>query len=1849
MRKLGIGIVGRVGALALGIATVIGCGDNGVTPPDAPVIDTPPPTPAMLTLSPTTNDFGAVVLGDTSAAATFTVTNAGEDVSGSISPVITGANASEFTAQNGCTTLAGAGTCTITVTFTPTSAGAKTANLVVNASPGGTVMATLLATGQTPGTLSIAPSSLAFGSIEVGTASTSQTFTISNTGSVATSALTVTKAGSNPAEFTVGADTCSGMTLAGGANCTIEVSFTPSAAGMSAASIVVSATTGGSVNGAVTGTGLDPASLSVSPGFQDFGTVTTGLSSGNITFTVSNTGDIATSTITDSFTGTNPTEFVKVSSTCTTLNPGASCTIVVRFAPQAPAGAKSATLNVTATIGGSANSSLIGNAVAPGNISISPTPFAFPDTTVGQTSTSQLFTVLNTGGSPTGALGTALGGVDPAQFQIVMGSNGCQGVVLAPAATCTIAVIFGPTSGGNKSASLTVTHTGGSTAAAISGLGISPAQFTLTPASRDFGSVVTGTMSSSQDFVLENVGGQTSGVPAVAVNGANASEFMANASGCGAALIPGATCTISVIFAPATQGAKTASLDVTGTGGPVSSALSGAGVSQAALAVNPTIITFPQTLVGDSSATQMFTVTNQGSVNTGTLTVSIVGAHPGDFSQTNNCADGAGPGVDFLIPGGICTVVVTFSPTSRDLRSATVQIAGTPGGTVGVAVSGNSLPKLEITAPTPVVYPINTYTYPNSIVDPDAPFTVVIGLRNNSATNFPFVAAPTFTGGHFSFVSTTCGGTLAAGGTCTYTVNYTPQTVATHNGSVLFTLTGAGAGNTAQQNLTGSSNVTTLVISDDVATPTTHNFGNRPVGSSSNIRTFTVRNAGMMPTGLLAIDLAGGPFQITSNGCSGISLNNNDTCTIGVIFTPTTTGAASATLTVRASQPAPVLGGMVSATVNGTGVAAVGLSTPTSRDFGTLFAGETSTTLREFNFQIRNPNDTTTPLGITVNDDPVNPSFTRIAVGGNCGATLGAGATCNVRIRFTPILPVGPRAGSFTVSQSLSGQSLVVPLTGNVRSTISLVAAPTPFSNIVVGATSAQTLMVRNDTGTGGSTLQTIGGFAITAGGAPFFILSNTCTTLTTSNQTCSFSLSYQPVAPGADNRVLSVTATNGLASASVPANAITAANLQITGAGTSFGSEIVGQLGSTRVYTVTNLGQQTSGTVSASLMVGTSFTITANTCTGTLAFNATCLVTVRFNPVMAGAQADTLLVSGTPGGMDSVAISGLGVGAGGVQVSPTSFTFADTTAGQVSLTQPFTVQNTSASTPATLTIVASADFQVVGAGTTCTGTLAAGATCTVQARFTPGTAGAKTGTLQIVTGSTFAALSGRGLTVANVVNNVGASFTNPAAIGIGPAVGGTSTSINVTGVQGNVSFVSVTINGLSHTWPGDVDMALVSPDGRRLALMSDSGGGSNVSGLTLTFADGAANLLPTTTLSSGSFRPTDRPADFGATPEPDNYVGLGTATQSAPQGTGTLANVFTGAPANGTWTLYVSDDAGGDMGSISGGWTLNLNATGFADQTIMTSSAPRTVVFSNLGESTAAPLAATQTGPDGTHFQLMNNCAGVALTPVGTAGSTCTVVAVFAPTTTGAKTTQLNFTGPITTSIVYSGTGVNPAMLAISPSVVQNDGSRPIGAADGAATIFTISNLIGSATTSPISFSLSNAANYALSPADSTCLLDGGQTLAPGASCTVGVFFNPTQLGPQSTNVVVMANNTVNGLMTGTGTQAIVQTAGSGAFGTQNVGTASATRTFTFRNDSDVPTTLIQTTLTNTTGMDFSITSDACGGVSLAPGASCNVVARFVPSGSDGARAATLQLQAVVTGTTTTATVSFTGTANAP
>lgn len=180
-------------------------------------------------------------------------------------------------------------------------------------------------------TSAVSPSSLAFGSQLVGTASSPQTVTLTNSAGAPLSITKIALGGANPGQFT--RSSACPSTLAAGASCQINVAFKPSSRGGKSAVLSISDNAPNSPQTvALTGQGVAPV-VGLSTSWLSFSDQRAGTTSAAKTVIVRNKGDapltISSITISGDFAQT---------STCqlgpSTLAAGASCTISVTMTPR---------------------------------------------------------------------------------------------------------------------------------------------------------------------------------------------------------------------------------------------------------------------------------------------------------------------------------------------------------------------------------------------------------------------------------------------------------------------------------------------------------------------------------------------------------------------------------------------------------------------------------------------------------------------------------------------------------------------------------------------------------------------------------------------------------------------------------------------------------------------------------------------------------------------------------------------------------------------------------------------------------------------------------------------------------------------------------------------------------------------------------------------------------------------------------------------------------------------------------------------------------------------------------------------------------------------------------------------------------------------------------------------------------------------------------------------------------------------------------------------------------------------------------------------------------------------------
>ncbi len=170
------------------------------------------------------------------------------------------------------------------------------------------------------------------------------------------------------------------------------------------------------------------------------------------------------------------------------------------------------------------------------------------------------------------------------------------------------------------------------------------------------------------------------------------------------------------------------------------------------------------------------------------------------------------------------------------------------------------------------------------------------------------------------------------------------------------------------------------------------------------------------------------------------------------------------------------------------------------------------------------------------------------------------------------------------------------------------------------------------------------------------------------------------------------------------------------------------------------------------------------------------------------------------------------------------------------------------------------------------------------------------------------------------------------AAIPDGPEGGVVHRTVSVQGVAGPLTDLKVTIAGLTHPAPHQLDFLLVGPDGiHNLAFWSDAGGGvpGITTPVTVSVADFGAQPLPSgaspghnTTWRAAGYGNAEAGADFGLTLSINHPAGNN-------HGLATFSSAFsglTGPALNGPWSLYIRDSASGEIGSFSG-WSLSIAA----------------------------------------------------------------------------------------------------------------------------------------------------------------------------------------------------------------------------------------------------------------------------------------------------------------------------------
>jgi hypothetical protein len=317
--------------------------------------------------------------------------------------------------------------------------------------------------------------------------------------------------------------------------------------------------------------------------------------------------------------------------------------------------------------------------------------------------------------------------------------------------------------------------------------------------------------------------------------------------------------------------------------------------------------------------------------------------------------------------------------------------------------------------------------------------------------------------------------------------------------------------------------------------------------------------------------------------------------------------------------------------------------------------------------------------------------------------------------------------GVLTVSDAIQTQTVALSGQGVAAPALGVSPASLTFANQTAGvASAAQTVTVTNS---GGLPLANVG-FQITGSAASSYSLTaNTCGATLAAAASCSVGVVFTPAATGSIAATLSVSSsTANVTAVAVYLNgsAVVASGMTANATQIGFGAIALGTTATAQTVTITNASSYSI--TAPALAVSTPFTLTQNTCSGTMAAGGTCAATVNFSPTVAGAYSGALTASST---MVTSTLS--------IPVSGVGFDFTPAVSGQSSVT---VTAGTTASY--TMTIDAAKGVQGTYNYTYACGTLPSNALCTFSPTSTTATAGVEGYvSISISTGKAKAALEG--------------------------------------------------------------------------------------------------------------------------------------------------------------------------------------------------------------------------------------------------------------------------------------------------------------------------------------------------------------------------------------------------------------------------------------------------------------------------------------------------------------------------
>ncbi len=662
----------------------------------------------------------------------------------------------------------------LTVAVTPTAAGTVTGTMTVQGSDGSSpVTVNLSATAAAAGPqISLSRTAVPFGTVTVGSTG-NQSVTITNNGSAD---LTISVISVSGAEFGV-SGIATPKTISAGQTAAMGLTFHPTASGAVSGSVALTSndTANPTTTIALSGTGTTTATgqLQANATSLSFGNVSSGTSSTqHVILTNTGTAAVQISSITTTGAGfsTNGISFPW------TLNPSATVTLNVVFAPTA-AGSVTGSTTVNSSASGSPLTITLSGTGVQGSLGIAPSSFAYGSVVDGQTK-SQTFTIKNTGNAS----------VTISQLTVTGAGYSVSGLntpaTLAAGASATFSAVFAPTTAGSLTGTITVTSNapGSPAKISLSGTGVaSSVTLSANPTSLSFGSVNAGS-SSTKSVTLTNSGNSNVTISQITVSAKDLTESGVTLP---VTLTPGQTQTMNVKFSPTAVETVSGNITVTTTQGSNSViSVSGTGL-QAGISLTPSSASFGNVVVGATNS-QTIQVGNPGNA---TLTITQASATGSGFTTS-------GLNLPLSInPGQTSTFNADFQPGAVGSVNGSISlVSNAPGSPSVVNLSGTG-----VAATLTLSLSTNNMSFGN--VDTGLSSTLTETITNTGNSNVQ-ISQISVSGTGFSLSGATTPVTLTPSQKMSFGVIFSPSAAGTDNGSV--TVSSNASGSPSTINLSGT-------------------------------------------------------------------------------------------------------------------------------------------------------------------------------------------------------------------------------------------------------------------------------------------------------------------------------------------------------------------------------------------------------------------------------------------------------------------------------------------------------------------------------------------------------------------------------------------------------------------------------------------------------------------------------------------------------------------------------------------------------------------------------------------------------------------------------------------------------------------------------------------------------------------------------------------------------------------------------------------------------------------------------------------------------------------------------------